>query len=172
MITDGAKTIYTVKDWIIQKNKIYENSNYILIDQNMEKFLLNYFIKDYKYFVKKRKKEIISKNHLFSRIKKMFLNSKKISFKEKSYQDYGIRSLFTYSYPIVRENNRKKHPFIKHKEIKALDDVSTKYYKEYKFINEIEFNFLKSVWQEYIDYLVDIAKNNKKFKLKNNIENF
>jgi hypothetical protein len=171
MISCGEKTKYSTNHWITNRKTRYNHEEYILIEEDMEKVLLNYFKNDYKSFINKRKKEIISKNDLSSRIKKIFLSSKKISFKSKLYQDYGIRSLLNYSYPIIRENYRLRSRLLKEEQIKKLDDLNIKYLK-CKFINQSEFYFIKDIWQEYIDYLVELTKNNKKYKLKNNIENF
>ena len=103
------------------------------------------------------------------------MSEEDLAFVENSYQDVGVGSIFSYSSPIIRENEYKEKKQGKQR-VRSwsmhLERSTINYYNNNKFISEIDFIIIKGTWQKYIDYLTEIGKTSKKYKLKTNVDNF
>jgi hypothetical protein len=172
MIEGGSDKINTVSDYIKDKKTWYKEV--ILVEKDMEKTLLKYFTKDYDFFIKTRKKEVINKKSATAFIQKLFISKESLYFKDKSYQSSGMQMIFRDSFPII---NRRNVGF------PILDEDSDKNYYEIKkaynlynqqksFIDKKSFDLLKNTWKDYIDYLMEIKNTNKEVKLRSNLKSF
>jgi hypothetical protein len=166
-------TTYSVKEYM--RNKKFRNEEKVIVEESMEKTFLKYFVYDYSYFIKKRKKELVNGNSLLSIVKKICINSKDLYFEENTYQSDGIKKIFKCSFPIL-DRERASYPY-KEKEGEGCDYYKIKesynaYNENHTFINKETFDLLKNTWKDYIDYLVEIQNTNKEVKLRNNLRNF